>query len=59
MGKRALKKRIQSLLGRIEEHELKIKDERNKIAPDLGLVRHWENEISAFRHNIEKAKKRL
>jgi len=59
MGKRALRKRIQSLQRRISEHELKIMAEKRKFEPDVGLIRHWENEIAAFRQNIKKAKKRL
>jgi len=48
MGKRALKKRIQSLTSRLEEHRLKIDLELLKSMPDSKLIRHWEKEISAF-----------
>ena len=48
MGKRALKKRIQSLTSRLEEHKLKIDLEQLKSMPDSKLIRHWEKEISAF-----------
>jgi hypothetical protein len=59
MGKRALKKRIQSLTSRLEEHKLKIDLERLKSIPDSSLIRHWEKEISAFQKSIERAIKRL
>jgi len=59
MGKKALKKRIESLLDRLKEHELKIQNENAKVHPDKGLIRHWETEISAFRISIERAEKRL
>jgi len=59
MGKRALKKRIDSLLKRVEEHKLKIQTEEAKEVADYGLIRHWQAELEAFQISIEKAKKRL
>ena len=59
MGKRALKKRIESLASRMKEHKMKIQIEESKKAPDYGLIRHWQAEIDAFQASIEKAKKRL
>ena len=59
MGKRALKRRIQSLASRLEEHKSKIDLERLKSMPDSKLIRHWEKEISAFQKSIERALKRL
>lgn len=59
VGKKALKKRIASLLKRISEHESKMKLERLKKAPDYGLIQHWQIEIEAFKTNINKAKKRV
>lgn len=59
MGKRALKKRIESLKKRVGEHELKIMQEKGKRKPDHGLIRHWEAEIAAFSGSIERAKKRV
>lgn len=59
MGTRALKKRIQSLTSRLEEHKLKINRERLKSMPDNNLIRHWEKEITAFEKSIERAVKRL
>ena len=38
MGKRALKKRIQSLTNRLEEHKLKIDLEQLKSMPDSKLI---------------------
>lgn len=59
MGKRALRKRVESLLKRIEEHKLKIQIEDAKEITDYGLIRHWQAEIEAFEISIEKARKRL
>jgi len=59
VGKKALKKRIASLLKRISDHELKINLEKLKESPDYGLLQHWQTEIDAFKANINKAKKRV
>jgi hypothetical protein len=59
MGKRALKKRIESLLRRVKEHEMKIQIEEAKETPDYGLIQHWQAEIDAFQLSIKKARKRL
>ncbi len=59
MGRRALKKRIDSLLKRVKEHKLKIQTEEAKEVADYGLIRHWEAEMEAFQISIQKAKKRL
>ena len=59
MGKRALKKRINSLLRRMREHKLKIKREMARPNPDTFLINHWEAEIKAFQKSIENARKRL
>lgn len=59
MGKKAIKKRIESLLNRIREHELKIQNKKMKEPPNYGLIHHWEAEIVAFRVSIERAEKRL
>lgn len=59
VGKKALKKRIASLLKRISEHESKLNLERLKETPDDGLIQHWQVEIEAFKANINKAKKRV
>jgi hypothetical protein len=59
MGKRALRKRIESLIGRVHDHELKILMKRERANPNQGLVRHWEAEISAFQKSIESARRRL
>ncbi len=44
---------------RIQEHREKIAQERQKVTPDAGLIRHWEREIVAFQSGIERALKRL
>ncbi|QTA87866.1 hypothetical protein [Desulfonema magnum] len=59
MGKKAIRKRIESLLKRVREHELKIQNEKMKEPPDYGLIHHWEAEIAAFRVSIGRAEKRL
>ncbi|MDM8552099.1 hypothetical protein QUF72_18590 [Desulfobacterales bacterium HSG2] len=59
MGRKSLKKRIESLLRRVEEYELKIRNEMTKTSPNYGLIHHWKAEISAFHTSIERARKRL
>lgn len=59
MGKRALKRRLESLQRQINEHLAKIAQEQTRSCPDQGLIRHWEAEIAAFRVAIERAQKRL
>ena len=59
MGKRALRKRIASLLRRVAEHEAKVRMEESTDAPDQALIRHWKTEIFAFAKSIEKARRRL
>ena len=59
MEKRSLKRRIQSLLDRIREHEEKIAAEKQKTNHDEGLIHHWEAEIAAFQKSIDIAEKRL
>lgn len=59
MGKRSLKKRIASLKKRVDDHELKIMQEKGKRKPDYGLIHHWEAEIAAFSGSIERARKRV
>lgn len=59
MGKRALKKRIESLSARVEEDREKIRAEAAKKYPNPGLIQHWEAEVLAFQSSIERARKRL
>ncbi len=59
MGKKNHRKTIRSLQRRIEEHREKIRLERQRDFPNLGLIRHWEVEISAFDKGIQQANKRL
>ena len=59
MGKKALRKRMHSLLARIQEHEQKILREQAKANPDDGSIQHWQKEIAAFRKSLECAEKRL
>jgi len=59
MGQQNHRKAIQSLEKKIVEHQEKIRLELLKENPDLGLIRHWEKEISAFQKGISQALKRL
>ena len=59
MGKRALKRRVESLNHRIAEHEEKIAAERKSFRPDKGLIQHWQVEINAFNVSLQRALKRL
>ena len=59
MGKRALKRRVESLRQRIAEHENKIALEKEQLCPDMGLINHWQVEIRAFNVSLMRALKRL
>jgi len=59
MGKRNHLKTIRSLQKRIDEHQEKIRLEKLRELPNLGLIRHWEKEIRAFEKGIQQARKRL
>jgi hypothetical protein len=59
MGKRRHRRKKESLEARIQEHQEKIAQERQKSTPDAGLIRHWEREIVALQSGIEHALKRL
>jgi hypothetical protein len=52
-------RKIQSLEALILEHRDKIKREQKRATPDLGLIRHWEQEIRAFQDGVRRARKRL
>ncbi len=57
MSKRGFRKQIKSLELRIEEHEDKIRMEKEKTQPDDGIIHHWRAEIETFRKNLRKAMK--
>ena len=59
MGKRNIRKAIDNLRTRIDEHEQKIRLERAKAAPDEGVIEHWEREIALFKRQLERAELRL
>jgi hypothetical protein len=59
MGRRELRKKIQTLEQRVEEHATKIAAERARSEPDEGRIRHLEREIRAFHDGIARARKRL
>jgi hypothetical protein len=59
VGKRSLKRRIESLRQRIAEHKEKIAFEEKQLLPDVGLLHHWKVEIRAFNVSLQRAIKRL
>jgi hypothetical protein len=59
VGKRALKRRIESLSQRMVEHERKIANERKLLHPEAELIKHWQVEIDAFNVSLQRALKRL
>jgi hypothetical protein len=60
MGKRKkLVLKIEDKMKFIEVHERKISEERQKLKPDEGLIRHWESEIRGARKTIDRYKQRL
>jgi len=50
---------LASLRQRITDHQIKIALERQRKAPNLSLIRHWEVEIRAWEHTVENLKRRL
>jgi len=59
MSKRGFRKQIKSLELRIEEHENKIRMEKEKTQPDDRIIHHWRAEVETFRKSLRKAKRRL
>jgi len=59
LSKRRYRRKIESLEGRIREHQEKIQREKEKDKPDEGLIAYWEREIRSFQEAIRRAKKRL
>jgi len=59
MTRRSIGRRIESLLKRVAEHEIKVRMEETKDDPDQALIKHWKAEISAFGKSIERARRRL
>jgi hypothetical protein len=59
VGKRNIRKAIDSLRSRIEEHEQKVRMEMMKAAPDGGAIEHWRREIELFNRQLEHAQLRL
>lgn len=59
LGKKRHRKKLESLLAAIREHEEKIRLELLRDDPRLGRVVHWEKEIRAFQKGVNDAKKRL
>jgi len=59
LGKRRYRKKVESLKARIQEHQEKIRRERQRDEPDEGMIAHWEREIRAFQEGIRRAMRRL
>ncbi len=43
----------------VRAHEAKIRRELKKKHPDLGLIRHWQKEIEAWRRQLERLRSKL
>ena len=54
-----LRKRIRGQHRVIEKHVVKIENELEKDAPDMGLIRKWEREIDIAREAVRKLEQRL
>lgn len=59
MGNRAIRKAIQSLRRQIEVHEEKIVQEREKSNANEDIIRHWQKEVEAFTHRLQRLEERL
>lgn len=59
MGNRPIRKAIQSLRQRIEEHYDKVERERTGTNPDPGLITYWQSEIEAFQVRLRRLESRL
>lgn len=60
MGRnKELRKRIESLAGRIASHRLKIALELQRIHPDVGLIAHWRREVAAWETTVKNLERRL
>jgi hypothetical protein len=59
MGNRQLRLAIQGLREQIDLHREKIALEQAKPHPNDRLIRHWEQEITAFTGRLERLESRL
>ena len=54
-----LRNRIRGLNIPLQEHLEKIALERSKQQPDEGLITHWNKEVRAWQHEIQRLEQRL
>jgi hypothetical protein len=54
-----IRNRIRGLSIPLQEHLEKIALERSKVQPDEGLIQHWEKEVRAWQHEIQRLEQRL
>jgi hypothetical protein len=54
-----LRNRIRGLSIPLQEHLEKIALERSKEIPNIGLIKHWEKEVSAWQQEILRLEERL
>ncbi len=59
MSKRQPHKVMRSLRKQIAEHQEKIMQEQRLDNPNIGLVRHWQQEIRAFTIQLERLENRI
>ncbi len=60
MGRnKKLRIRIESLRQRITDHQIKIALERQRVTPNVSLIRHWTVEIKAWNQTVEQLTRRL
>lgn len=59
MGYRTIRRAIQALRMRIQQHLEKIEREQRRPQPDLGLIGHWQREIDAFAERTRRLEDRL
>jgi hypothetical protein len=58
MKKKSIEKGLESYDKIIEEHEEKIKKEKEKESPRFELINYWEKETRSFKKNREKLLKK-
>lgn len=59
MNKKTIRKAMSSYDKIIKMHIEKIKREKLKESPDIGLIDYWEKEVENFKNNREKKFKKL
>ncbi len=54
-----MRQRIAGLEKQIDQHERKIRAERQREQPDVGLINHWESEIRVWRNKVSRLQERM